>query len=247
MNNVVSRGICLMTQFFIERQVPDHHGWKHVIEVYNHAFNSLEEEKELDENTKIAILLAALCHENQDKKLFAPNLEEPMSNTRVILEQLPINKELYPLIYELISLTSVSKRGLNKPTALDSWKFICSDADRIEALGEIGIRRCIEYTYDINRPVVAPSTPLPQNEEELWRIATLDRLQQFVNRGGTSDSALDHFYDKLLHIHKMESGNPYLDRIALERHQVMVDFVLKLTNFIQTNRPPLPLMRLPEF
>jgi hypothetical protein len=43
---------------------------------------------------------------------------------------------------------------------------------------------------------------------------------------GYSTSLIDHFYDKLLHIRRLSSGSRTLQKLADERHCIMVNFVL---------------------
>ena len=46
------------------------------------------------------------------------------------------------------------------------------------------------------------TTPRAKTEEELWAIATPERFAAYV---GASDSMVDHFYDKLLHLNQCGS------------------------------------------
>jgi len=87
-----------------------------------------------------------------------------------------------------------------------------------------------------------PTTPRVSTPEELAAVATLERLANYRRMG--SVSALDHFYDKLLHIGRPEhfenTGTPYFAAEAAARHQVIVDFVCHFGRTGEVRMPPAP-------
>jgi len=64
-------------------------------------------------------------------------------------------------------------------------------------------------------------------------LAPPERLDQYVKSGGVSVSMVDHFYDKIYHIHKLESQNPYLMKKAKEGHDILTEMMMA---FIATFR-----------
>ncbi|KAF8119687.1 hypothetical protein EV363DRAFT_1409765 [Boletus edulis] len=105
-------------------------------------------------------------------------------------------------IVENVSWTTEKK--LCESGALEEWHTTCTelhcvqDADRLDAIGAFGIMRCAAYSAAVNRPLHAPL--------------------------GRNDTAIHHFYDKLLHIQdrlKTEPGK----MMGARRHQFMLSFL----------------------
>lgn len=135
-------------------------------------------------------------------------------------------------VLELISLVSCSKNGNREPR--EKWMVIPRDCDRLEAIGEIGIQRCDEYSAAINAPDYTPDTVKVYTEEELWQVATPERFAKYKK----SVSKIDHYYDKLLHIGTPEclkSQNAYILEEAARRNNLMVKYVLDFWNQIPSN------------
>lgn len=199
--------------------VPDDHGYKHVSNVVNNVERALSMESNLTSQQRQSILMAAWLHEVDDRKIFKT---ENYENARKILTIAGVDEDTTKLCIELIDLVSCSK---NKNCIVhDKWKLIPRDADRIEALGAIGIYRCYEYSKRIGNPLYTEDTPRARSIKELYNIATKDRFHQY---DGHSKSMIDHFYDKLLHIGVMESGNIKLQRLAKEKIKMMEEFCLE--------------------
>ncbi len=196
------------------------HGIDHANRVLEHANKALQHEKPLPGLVKEAIQLAALLHDADDSKFFPNNTDQ--QNTRYILAKVGAKDNLSELVIEMISLVSCSKNG-NK-VVKPEWLLIPRFADRLEAMGRIGVIRCWQFTKHKDRPLFLDSTPRPCSLQELQTIATPERFAQYT---GGSDSMVDHFYDKLLHLVGMETTNEYICREAQDRHKVLVDFCIQ--------------------
>ena len=72
-------------------------------------------------------------------------------------------------------------------------------SDRLEAIGAIGAVRCWQYNSEKGAPMQVDTTPRCLNKEEVWANVTPDRLEKYM-RTKTSDSMMDHYFDKLLQI-----------------------------------------------
>ena len=70
-------------------------------------------------------------------------------------------------------------------------------ADRLEAIGLIGVERTLEYTLKKGQPLFLEETAKGKTVDELNEIATKERYDSYVSK---SVSMFDHFYDKLLHL-----------------------------------------------
>eukprot|EP01012_Entosiphon_sulcatum_P032164 TRINITY_DN40929_c0_g1_i1.p1 TRINITY_DN40929_c0_g1~~TRINITY_DN40929_c0_g1_i1.p1 ORF type:complete len:305 (+),score=52.15 TRINITY_DN40929_c0_g1_i1:37-915(+) len=215
--------------------VDESHGIRHALVVCQHAWRALqeatqlvhaEERRALTENEKLAVLLAALLHDADDRKFRRPgasstaNVEDIMQH---VSSQFDLDPSVSILVHEMISLVSCSKHRNNVPPGTELWKLIPRWGDRLEAVGAIGIVRCYQYSMAIGQSEHAPHTVRVQSEEELERVASFERYESY---DGNSDSIIDHFYDKLLHVAKLNSGNPYLESVAAGRHQIMFDYCL---------------------
>jgi len=212
------------------------HDVQHVEAVAAHARRALALES-LDERQKVVVILAALLHEADDAKLF-PGQSDTSHNARVVLTEclpralaaglLPGGVEasagIADEVIEIIDLVSARKNKDGAVPKGSEWRLIVRDADRIEAVGEVGIARCFAYNQKVGAPLFVATTPCPRSEEDIWKIAT---PQRFAAYNGDSDSMMDHYYDKLLHLQRCGSGNSYLEAQLRARLQVMLDFVLK--------------------
>lgn len=193
----------------------------------------------------LAILLAALLHDLDDRKLFPDH--KNYENARRVMKKVcesrgdPDDKAgLGDRVISMISYVSTSGNGDEVPEEFKDhpWVLIPRWADRLEAVGrKVGIPRCAQYTKGIRRPLFTERTKRARTEEELWKIATPERYRLYTQGGideegkerkkGESESMIDHFYDKLLHIGRVTTGNAFLDSEFAKRHTEMVQFVLK--------------------
>lgn len=203
------------------------HDLAHFMSVYNNAKRALEGIRLQDDNQRELIYLACLCHDLDDRKL-VPEGTPKWFYTKKILNIAGISEDNIVKVIELISLVSCSAQNKGiEDDEVEKWKLIPRDCDRLEALGNIGIKRCKEYTEHSGMPYHTEDTPRCKSHEELYRIATAERYKEYK---GNSRSMIDHYYDKLLHIHKLDSGNEYLQRMANIRHDKMVNYVLNYWN-----------------
>ena len=204
------------------------HDLNHMVTVLMHAKNALLEYNKLDTITnteKLEVLLASLLHDADDAKFFPNN--KNFENATNILIKLNIPDNSIDNIIHMISLVSASKNGDNIPENLKDkeYYFYPRYADRLEALGVIGVKRCYKYTQTIKNPLYTNTTLRPKNKEDLWNnIATEERYNNYT---GKSVSMIDHYYDKLLRLGKFPIKNNYFDKICDTRNKVLVDIVLE--------------------
>mmetsp|Transcript_20854 Transcript_20854/g.39782 ORF Transcript_20854/g.39782 Transcript_20854/m.39782 type:complete len:290 (+) Transcript_20854:65-934(+) len=210
------------------------HNMVHIRAVTDHVRRALAAEP-LDPHREALLVLAALLHEADDPKLFGTSDD---ANTRKILSDCLTSDDgaegdtgatlgeasaVASEVCEIISLVSARKNKDAGVAPGSEWKLIVRDADRIEAIGEVGIARCYAFNQKVGSPLYRPTTPRAVTQEELWAIATPAR---FASYSGDSDSMIDHYYDKLLHLSRCGSGNSYLEAKQQARLQEMIDFVL---------------------
>ena len=109
-------------------------------------------------------------------------------------------------------ITHISYKGANVENKMSSLEgFIVQDADRLDAIGAIGIGRAFAYGGYKDRPMYDPELP-PQIHST---------FEQYKN---SKSATINHFYEKLLLLKDMMNTST-AKRIAEQRHEVMVKFL----------------------
>ena len=234
-SNTCSKIILSLQELFDNTNVDKGHGVDHSIKVLGHANNTLclmrKPENELYRN---AIRCAALLHDADDRKFF-PKSDNYQNARRIMKESFPGKKSMEELTIKMIKLVSCSENGNSEKGVKDSerWMLIPRMCDRLEAIGEIGILRVWSYSKYKNRPLFLPSTPRVKTEKELYEVASSKRFKNYL-LVKKSDTMIDHFYDKLLHICSedviSEIDNPYLRSEMQKRRKIIINFILKFGN-----------------
>lgn len=213
----------------------DHtHGMDHAEAVLAHAARAVDDYQDMSESQRDAVLLAALLHDADDAKYF-----QDTENAREIAEMAGADDETVELVCEMIDLVSTRKNKNTSVPAHQEWKLIPRWCDRLEAMGTIGVERCVDYAKRIGNPMRTEDTAVCRSSAEVDAVATPER---FAAYNGESASIIDHFYDKLLHLRRgiTSTQSRYLMEEAERRHQVLVDYVLlysvpeKVTMFEKT-------------
>jgi uncharacterized protein len=205
------------------------HGIQHAITVMCNAKDCLDENKviinsicyELKEEQVKSVLLAALLHDADDKKFFPNN--KNYENLRIILQG--ESEEFINIVMTMVDLVSSSKNGDRIPEFVKDklWMLIPRYADRLEAIGIVGIERCYQYGKTTKNPLFLDSTPRPLNISEIWNYASQERYDKYT---GKSDSMMDHYFDKLVRLTIFPFRNEYLDYQCSKRRQPIIDFIL---------------------
>ena len=108
------------------------------------------------------------------------------------------------IILDMIAWTSTSHNGNSIPLAIQTtgnYHFLIPRwADRLEAVGAIGVVRCYQYNYEHNLPLSSNTSPRAKSIQHLWQLATPQRFQNYLDSNGHSDDMISHYYDKLLHV-----------------------------------------------
>lgn len=153
------------------------HDYHHSIRVYNNAISIAEREG----GNLLLIKLAALLHDVDDRKLFPTS--ENLENARRFLHDNGANEDEINNICEYIKSVSYSCSGLTAPESIEGK--IVQDADRLDALGAIGIARTFAYGGHKGRPIYDPGEkPLENMTVEEYKSHT--------------SNSFNHFYEKIL-------------------------------------------------
>jgi uncharacterized protein len=180
------------------------HDWWHIERV-----TKLAREIAAGEGADVYVCeLAALLHDIADEK-FNESEAAGLSRVREWLEAHDVEPEVTAHVLEIISTMSF-KGGNRKPMATLEGQVV-QDADRLDALGAIGIARTFAYSgwkgQAMHDPEFQPRTDMTAEEY----------------RQGKS-TAVAHFYEKLLKLREY-MNTPYAKRLAEGRHQAMLDFL----------------------
>ena len=179
------------------------HNYQHIERVVNNAKYLIKHE---GGNKKI-ILTACYLHDLIDHKLFE-NTEEQITKIRDFLVD---NNYIPSQIEEIIDIIKRVSYSKGNTETVDNLNLeILRDADRLDALGAIGIIRCIEYGNSKHRLFY---------EEE-----NLDRSNNEVTFKESSNTSLSHFYDKLLKLKDLMHTYT-AKKLAEERHEFLLSFL----------------------
>lgn len=152
--------------------------------------------------------LAALLHDMADDKLNA-NPEQALTELKVWLMQQELSEEAIDHIIQIITTMSFKGSGQSVPPTLEGK--IVQDADRLDAIGAIGIARCMVYSGSKGRPIHDPSKVARDNPS----------LEDYRNG---QDTAIMHFYEKLLKLKEL-MNTAYARKMAEHRHKVLEEFL----------------------
>ncbi|HPW97601.1 MAG TPA: HD domain-containing protein [Flavobacterium sp.] len=182
------------------------HDWFHIERVYRNALLIAE-----SETCNIEIVkLGALLHDIADSKFHNGDETIGPKTARIFLESQNVSEEIITHVINIIQ--NISFKGGNFDKKFNSIELeIVQDADRLDAIGAIGIARTFNYGGFKNRqiynPAIAPKLTMSKEEYK------------------NSDApTLNHFYEKLLLL-KDKMNTETGKKIALERHKFMENFL----------------------
>ena len=194
---------------FIRRQFENEssgHDWHHIERVRRMACRLAEQE---DADREI-VELGALVHDIADWKFTDGDETVGPRKARVLLESEGLAPEVVAQVVEIVE--TISFKGAGVPTPMRTLAGQCvQDADRLDAMGAIGIARCFAYGGHMGRVLHDPAiAPVLHGSAEAYRTA--------------ASGSLNHFFEKLLLL-KDRMNTPSARIIAEQRHQVMQQFV----------------------
>jgi uncharacterized protein len=183
------------------------HDWWHIYRVWKNALAICQQE-----NAEIfTVELAALLHDLDDWKL-APSADGTPVRAAAWLRQMEVDPTVSAHVCEIIAHLSFKGAGVeNKIETLEGQ--IVQDADRLDAIGAVGIARAFAYGGHAGRPLYNPDEP-PQMHQS---------FEQYKN---SRSATINHFYEKLFLL-KERMNTPAAKRIAEERHAYMEGFVAR--------------------
>ncbi|MDH5762149.1 MAG: HD domain-containing protein [Nitrospinota bacterium] len=180
------------------------HDWWHVHRVWNTAKHLADAEGA----DRTIVEIAALLHDVADWKLNEDE-SQGLNTIRDLLEgDLP--PETIDRICDIISRVSFKGAGVDTPTESLEGQVV-QDADRLDALGAVGIARTFAYGGNRGRLIHHPDQP-PQMH---------DSFEAYKKNKGPSTN---HFYEKLLLLKdRMNTGTA--KKMAEQRHRFMEQYL----------------------
>ena len=183
------------------------HDWWHVWRVRQAARKIAFIEKA----DLFVVELAALLHDLDDWKLSDSSSDVPQKAAECMLS-LSVHREIVAHVCEIIHDLSFKGKGVETPMRTIEGKVV-QDADRIDAIGAIGIARAFSYGGAKGREMYNPAI-LPQEHES---------FEAYKSSNGTT---INHFYEKLLHLSDRLNTDAARD-IAAGRHQFLEQYLAR--------------------
>jgi len=182
------------------------HDWFHIERVYKNSLNiAASEEADL-----LVVKLGALLHDIADSKFHGGDDTVGPAKAREFLETQKVSEEIIDHVVKIIE--NISFKGGNVQQQFRSMELdIVQDADRLDALGAIGIARTFNYGGFKNRPLYDPEIKPNLNMSKEEYKASLA-------------PTINHFYEKLLLL-KERMNTATGRKIAEQRHAFMEVFL----------------------
>ena len=197
------------TKSFVKNSLIDAeggHDWFHTLRVYNNALLIARDEP-VDE---LIVALGALLHDIADSKFHDGDESIGPKVAREFLFSHNVDSKVIEHIVKIIE--NVSFKGGNMKQEFSSPELdVIQDADRLDAIGAIGIARCFNYGGFKNRALYDPDIKpnLSMTKEEYKR---------------SNAPTINHFYEKLLLL-KDRMNTKTGKNLAESRHDYMKSFL----------------------
>jgi uncharacterized protein len=178
------------------------HDWFHIERVYNNAL-LISKTEPVD---KLVISLAALLHDIADSKFHNGDETIGPKIARTFLFKLNADSAVIEHVINIIE--NISFKGGNEAQSFHSQELdVVQDADRLDAIGAIGIARCFNFGGFKNRQLYNPDIkPNLKMNKEAYK--------------NSKAPTINHFYEKLLLL-KDRMNTQTGKKIAQQRHDFM--------------------------
>jgi len=183
------------------------HDWWHTYRVWKLALRIAKEEKNVD---LFVVQLAALLHDIADWKFYAGNTSIGPKLAKEWLKKLQVEEKVISHVCEIIR--EISFKGAKVKSKMRTKEgMIVQDADRLDAIGAIGIARCFATGAKLN--------------QEIYNPAVKPKLHKtFEEYKKAESTSINHFYEKLLLLKNLMNTKT-AKKIAEKRHKFMKQFL----------------------
>ena len=182
------------------------HDWWHIYRVWKMSVRIAKEE-----NANLLVVeLGALLHDIADWKFNDGDEEVGPAKARAWLQSLMVDEEVIAQVYQIVRDISYKGAGVATPMPTIEGQVV-QDADRLDAIGAIGIARTFAYGGSKAREMYNPDqSPVLHQSFEQYKMG--------------NGSTINHFYEKLLLL-KERMNTATAKRLAQHRHKVMEEFL----------------------
>lgn len=183
------------------------HDWSHTERVVKMSMKIHESEQEGD---PFIIELAAILHDIADTKFHKGSEEDGGNMARDFLISKGLDADKAEHIRHIINMMSFKK--IHDSNSEKSIEFqIVQDADRLDAMGAIGIARAFNYGGYKKRPLYDPEQqPLKYESSEAYK--------------NSKAPTINHFYEKLLLLKDLMNTSTG-KKLAAQRHSYMEEYI----------------------
>ncbi len=179
------------------------HDWWHIYRVRNNAFLIAENENEAD---LFIVQLGALLHDIADWKFYDGDENIGPQKAAEWLESVGTDEDTIEKVKHIVKNLSYKGAGVQNTMVLFEGKIV-QDADRLDAIGAIGIARTFAYGGHKNRELYDPDVkPVAHQSADAYVKNT--------------SPTINHFYEKLLLLKDLMNTES-AKKIAQERHEFM--------------------------
>lgn len=201
--------IIAKTASFVQERLKDAesgHDWWHIQRVWSNTKLILETEQA----DHLVCLLTALLHDIADSKFHNGDETIGPRIAGEFLQTLGLDQACITHVQQII-LNMSFKASLGERNFHSKELEIVQDADRLDAIGAIGIARAFNYGGYKNREIHNPEVPVQENQSK----------EAYKN---TTAPTINHFYEKLLLL-KDKMNTPTGKTIAAGRHAFMEEYL----------------------
>lgn len=184
------------------------HDWFHIQRVFNNSLLIAAEEKV----QLLVVSLGALLHDIADAKFYDGDETIGPKMATEFLKSKKVDQNIIDHVVQIINNISFKSSLDSKTKSFNSLELqVVQDADRLDAIGAIGIARAFNYGGFKNRELHNPEIPpkLNMTKEEYKK---------------SNAPTINHFYEKLLLL-KDKMNTKTGQQLAKKRHQYMLDFL----------------------
>lgn len=182
------------------------HDWWHIQRVWNNTLAILKEEKA----DPFICQLAALLHDIADSKFHGGDENIGPNKAEQFLLKIGTDDHVASEVKKIIQNMSFTA-SLGEVTYSSPELHVVQDADRLDAIGALGIARAFNYGGYKNMEIYNPDLPIPTE---------LDKESYKNSKAPT----IDHFYVKLLRL-KDEMNTPSARKLANGRHEFLETYL----------------------
>lgn len=190
---------------FVQERLKDAeagHDWFHIERVWHNALHLLEYE----EADREVVEYAALLHDIADSKFHGGDEELGPRLASEFLTSINVSTDVIVHVCHIIRYMSFKSSWEQKAFHSKEMEIV-QDADRLDAIGAIGIARAFHYGGHKNRLIYDPGVlPMPEQSQEQYKQSTAP--------------SINHFYEKLLLL-KNKMNTTTARQLAEGRHAFM--------------------------